>query len=139
MSLTPEELEQFPARYRWLLKLFLKLPTPRLPYFVLKRFPEMEGMFWAVGVPVFLVAYFLFSVWFVSFLSEHVIFPFNLTLGLLIPAIIFVFFARIQLERTLLWWKNIRNQSPEWNVSKVVEELTALFREQRRKTKRGTA
>jgi len=126
------ELQHLPRHYRWLLKLFLKLPTPGFPYFVLKRLPEIEGVFWAVGIPVFLVAYFLFSVWLVAFLSLHVVFPLNLMLGLLIPAVIFVFFLRIQLKRTILWWRSLQNPSRRWDVSKAVEEYAELIRKQKR-------
>lgn len=128
-----EELEQIPPRYRWLIKLFLKFPNPSFPYFILKKLPEIEGVFWAVGVPIFLTIYFSSSVWLFAFLSFHVIFPFNILLGLFIPAIIFVFFLRIQLERTILWWKNLRSPSKEWDISKIVDEFAELTRKQRQR------
>jgi len=116
----------------------MKFPNPSFPYFVLRRLPEIEGVYWAVVVPLLLIVYFLFSIWFVVFLSMHVVFPFNLLLGLLIPFIIFVFFLRIQLERTVLWWKNIHSpQKEEWDVSKAVEELAKLRREKRQRETQG--
>jgi len=133
VSLSREELEQIPQRYRWLLKLFLKLPNPSFPYFVLRRLPEIEGVFWAIIVPVFLILYFLFSVWFFGFASLHLTFPLNLLLGLLMPAIIFVFFVRIQLERTIHWWKNLSSTRQEWDISKIVEEFAELTRAQQRR------
>jgi len=138
--LSREELERIPLRYRWFLKLLLKLPNPGLPFFILRKLPEIEGIFWAVIAPIFLILYFFFSVWFVAFLSLHVIFPFSLLLGLLIPTVIFVFFIRVQLERTVLWWKNLQSRPRELDISKVVEEFAELIREQRRRrTKRVAA
>lgn len=131
--LSREELDQIPPRYRWLIKLFLRLPNPGLPFFVLRKLPGIEGIFWSVVTPILLTIYFLFSIWFVAFLSLHFIFPFNLLLGLLIPAIIFVFFLRIQLERTILWWKSLQSPGKEWDISKVVEELAELTRKQRQR------
>jgi len=133
--LSREELDRIPPRYRWLIKLFLKLPNPGFPYFVLKKLPEIEGIFWAIVTPFLLTLYFLSSIWLIAFLSLHFIFPFNLLLGLFIPAIIFVFFLRIQLERTILWWKSLQNSHNEWDISKAVEELAELTRKQKAKAK----
>lgn len=133
MFLSREELDQIPPRYRWLIKLFLKLPNPSFPYFVLKKLPGIEGIFWAVVTPILLTLYFLSSIWLIAFLSLHVIFPFNILLGLLIPAVIFVFFLRIELERTILWWKNLQSPSKEWDISKAVEELSEVFKKKQTK------
>jgi len=133
VSLSREELDQIPPRYRWLIKLFLKLPNPGFPYFVLKKLPGIEGIFWAVVTPILLTLYFLSSIWLIAFLSLHVIFPFNILLGLLIPAVIFVFFLRIELERTILWWKNLQSPGKEWDISKVVEELSEVFKKKQTK------
>jgi hypothetical protein len=131
--LSREELDRIPLRYRWLVKLFLKLPNPGFPYFVLKKLPEIDGIFWAIVTPILLTLYFLSNIWLIAFLSLHFSFPFNLLLGLFIPAVIFVFFLRIQLERTILWWKSLQNSHNEWDISKAVEELVELTRKQRRR------
>ena len=131
--LTREELEQIPLRYRWLLKLFLRLPNPSIPFAVLKKLPEIEGVFWAVLAPIFLVLYFFFDIWLFSYLSLHFGFPLNVFLGLLMPAVVFVFFLRIQLERMILWWRNVRAGSREWEVSRRVEELVEAFKKQRKR------
>jgi len=128
VSLKKEELEQIPVRYRWLVKLLMKLPNPSFPNVIVSRLPEIEGIFWAVVIPLLLLIYFFFSVWFVVFLSIHVIFPFNILLGLLMPSIFFVFFLRIQLERTILAWKNTVSPHKVWDVSDVVEELRTRLR-----------
>jgi len=131
--LSREELNEIPLRYRWLVKLLLRLPNPSLPYFVLRRLPEMEGFFWAIVTPVFLVLYFFFSVWLVNVLSLRVVFPFNLLLGLLIPTVIFVLFLRVQLERAVHWWRNLKSPHGEWQTSKVAKELEELFKKQQEK------
>jgi len=132
--LSKEELEKIPLRYRWLLKVLLRLPNPRIPFFVVKRITWFEGIFWALVVPVSLILYFFFSVWFTAFLALHVAFPLNWIVGLLIPAVFLVFFLRIEVERTILWWRHIHAQSEEWDVGKRVAELEEIFR--RRKSKR---
>ena len=136
VQLQKEELEHVPRRYRWLLKLFLKFPSPGFPFFVLKRLPEIEGFFWTVGVPIFLLLYFLFSIWFFAFLSSYVIFPFNVLFGLLVPAVFFVFFLRIELERTILWWRNLQTPSKQWDIPQAVEELAQFLKEQRQRKER---
>lgn len=127
--LSSEELEQIPRRYRLILKLILKLPLPAFPGFVLKRLPEIEGVFWAILVPIFLILYFFFGIWWFATASLLFSFPFNLMLGLIVPAVVFVFFLRLQLERTILWWKNLKGDHREWDVSKAVREYIALLRE----------
>ena len=132
MSLSPEDLEQIPRHYRWLLKLFLKLPNPRLPFFLTRRLPEIEGLYWAVIVPIFFVLLFYLIVYLVPFLSLHFAFPLNIIIEFLILLPLPIMFLRIQAERTLLLWKTYRSTSTEWNVTKVVEELFELRRKQRK-------
>jgi len=131
--LSREEYERIPPRHRWLLKLVLKFPNPSFPYFLLRKFPEIEGVFWTVVVPVFMSLYFLFNAWLIATLSLFVSFPFNILLGLSIPAIIFLFFLRIQLERTIHWWRNLKSPVREWDISKATKELIELLREQQKK------
>jgi len=134
--LSSEELERIPLRYRLLVKILLRLPNPSLPYFILKRFPELEGFFWSLIVPLLLTLYFFFNAWAFPYLSTLVGFPLNVIFGFIIPAVIFVFFLRIQIERTILWWKNIHSQQKEWEPSKRVEELISLLEKQRRRKPR---
>jgi len=135
LLLSRDELERIPARYRLLVKILLKLPNPSLPFFFLKHFPGFEGIFWAILTPLF-VAFLSFSYfWSIPFLSLHFSFPLNVIIAFLIPAIFFVFFLRIQLERTILWWKNIHEEPREWQTSKRVEELVELLNRQRKRKK----
>lgn len=131
--LSQDELEQIPLPYRLVVKMLLKLPNPSLPFFILKRFPEFEGILWAAGVPILLFLYFLLNFFLVAYLSLHVVFPLSVIITLIIPIVIFLFFLRIQLERTILWWRNIHEPPKEWQTSKTMEELVELFRRQQKR------
>lgn len=135
--LSREELEQLPFLYRLVVKVLLKMPNPSLPFFVLKKFPEFEGILWAVVTPSLLILYFFFNIWLFSLSGLRVGFPINLIVifGVMIPAVIFVFFLRIQIERTILWWRNIHEPQKEWDAPKRVEELIELFEKQRMRKK----
>lgn len=130
-----DELERIPTRYRWLVKVMLKLPNPSLPFFVLKHLPEFEGIFWGLVTPLFMAMYVYFFAWLIPFLTLTIGFPLNVIFGFAIPAVVFVFFLRIQLERTILWWKGIHEEPREWQVSKRVEELIELLNRQQRRKK----
>jgi ABC-type transport system involved in cytochrome bd biosynthesis fused ATPase/permease subunit len=136
MSLTPEDLEQIPRRYRWLIRLFQKIPNPRVPFFLADRLPEIEGLYWAVIVPIFLVLLFYLIVYLVPFLSLHFAFPFNVLIDFLILLPVPLIFLRVQFERAVLLWKSYKSSQIEWNVTKVVEELFELRRKQKRETKK---
>jgi len=131
--LTREELEQIPLRYRWLLKLFLRLPTPSIPFAVLKRLPEIEGVFWTIIVPILLTLYFFFNVWLITFTARFFGFPLNIIVSFLIPGVAYVFFIRIYVKRAILWWRNVHERPREWEVPKRVEELIELFKKQQRR------
>jgi len=133
--LSHDELKRIPVRYRLLIKMLLQLPNPRLPFFVLKHFPELEGILWAMIAPLFLVLYFLFSLWLFSFATIHFGFPLNYVFGFSISATIFVFFLRIQLERTIIWWKNIQKEPKEWQTAKRVKELVEILNKQQTRKK----
>jgi hypothetical protein len=117
------------------MKIFLKLPNPRLPFFILRRFPEFEGILWAVVVPILLGLYFCFSIWLFPSATLLFGFPLNYIFGLMIPAMIFLFFLRIQLGRVILWWRNIHEPLKEWDTSKRVEEWVQLLKKQQRRKK----
>lgn len=134
-SLSRDELEQIPFRYRLLVRILLKFPNPCLPFFILRRFPEFEGIMWAVVAPILLTLYFFFNIWLFPLLAILVGFPLNVIFGFIVPAVIFLFFLRIQIERTILWWRNIHKQSKEWEPSKRVEELIELIERQHRRKK----
>jgi hypothetical protein len=129
------ELEQIPFRYRLLVKTLLKLPIPGFPFFILKHFPEFEGIFWSIFTPILLMLYAWFQFWWFVFLSTFVGFPLNVIFGFALPAVIVIFFLRIQLERAILRWKKSHEPTKEWVPSKSVEELLELFERQRKRKK----
>lgn len=131
--LSREELEQVPRRYRLFLKLFMRFPNLRFPYFVVRKLPWFEGIFWALLVPVFLVVYFFFTFWFYLALSLLVGFPFNVIIWLLIPSVLFIMFLRIQFERIILFWRSLRSQSNDWDIPKLTEEFSLLIEKQHKK------
>jgi hypothetical protein len=133
--LSQDELEQLPLRYRLLVRFFLKLPNPSLPFFILRRFPEFEGILWAVVIPIILVLHFYFIVWLFPSATLLFGFPLNYIFGLMIPAMIVLFFLRIQLARVILWWRNVHEPLEEWDTSKLVEEWVQLLKQQQRRKK----
>jgi len=133
--LSRDELEQIPLPYRIVVKVLLKLPNPRLPFFLLRKFPELEGIIWAVVAPVVVVSYAYCFALLIPFLSLHFSFPWNIVIGFLIPVIILLFFIRVQLERAIHWWRNIYQPSKEWKVSEKVEELLKDFQKQQKAKK----
>jgi len=135
--LSREELERVPLLYRWILKVLLRLPNLGFPTFVLKRFPEIQGLFWAIFVPALLILYFFIDFMLILVLSYAVSFPFNVLIGLLVPGLIFVVFLRVQLERTISWWRNLQGPNKEWDVSQVTKEFIEMLKKQQ--TKKGNA
>lgn len=135
--LTQEDLKQIPLRYRLFVKILLKLPIPSLPFFVLKHAPELEGFLYFLFLPMVLAVYYWFGMWLIAFLSLTFGFPLNIILWLLIPGLIFVFSLRLQLERTILWWKAISQQPRDWHISEKVEELIELLDRQRKGKKKS--
>lgn len=130
-----DEIRQIPFRYRLLINTLLKLPNPSVPFFILKRFPGFEGILWAVVAPILLSLYFWFNVWLFPLLTRLIGFPLNYVFGLMIPLVIFLFFLRIQLERTILWWRNIHEPLKQSDTSRLVEEWVQLLKKQQRKKK----
>jgi len=131
--LSREELEEVPRRYRWLLKLFLKFPNPSLPQFILNKLPWLEGVFWGILVPVFLVSYFFFSIWLLVALTLFMSFPFNVLLWLSLPMIVLVLFLRIEIERTILFWRSLRSKHKDRDIAKVTKEFFLLLEKQQKR------
>ena len=131
--LSQEELDRVPILYRWTLKLLLRFPNLGFQTFILRRFPEVQGIFWAILVPALLILYFLVGFSLVLFLSYSVSFPFNVLIGLLIPAFVFVAFLRIQLERTVAWWRSLQSPTKEWDISRVTAEFIEILKKQQAK------
>jgi len=117
------------------MKMLLKLPNPSLPFFILRRIPEFEGILWAMIVPILLILYFWFSIWSFPYFTILFGYPLNVISAFLIPAMIFVLFLRVQLERGILLWRSISRPSKAWDPSKRAKELIDLLKKQQRKTR----
>jgi len=117
------------------MKMLLRLPIPSFPFFILKRLPEFEGIFWGIIAPILLFIYAGFQFWWFVFLSALVGFPLNVIFGFALPAVIIIFLLRIHLGRAILLWKNSREPTKEWFPAKSVEELIELFERQRKRRK----
>lgn len=101
-------------------RLLLSLPNVKL-----QSLPGiMQGMFWAVILPLFLGTEALVTFCLISFLPP----PINLIATLAIPAVIFIAFVKIALDRFIVWWNGLVScQTQQWNVSEKVTEYTELM------------
>lgn len=110
-----------------LYRLLLKLPAPNLSS-LYADWPWLEGIVAAIILPCLVVACGWITLW--IWLSAPFGFPFNFFAGLSITFIILVFWARIQVERTLNAAANL-GKSQTYNVSKSVQEYMELLDKQR--------
>jgi len=119
------DIEKLPLIY----KLIMKIPLPSLTTF----FGELHGIFWAVIVPIFIVATFLSG--FVTLV--YFPFPINVITFAIVPTTIFLFFLRVTVERFINEWNAMVNESKlDWNVDKLVNEyLEILDRQKKREEK----
>jgi len=62
-------------------------------------------------------------------------FPLNILIVLLPPTVIFVVYVRIELEKTINWWKNVFGSPITWDSAKTTAELMELFQKQQNKKK----
>jgi len=128
-------LRRLPLKQRILTKLMLKIPVPRIPFFVTRTMPEIEGIFHGLILPLLLSLMMLLMVWLLPTVTLLFGFPLNLFLTLLVPASVFIAYVRIELERTINWWKSVFDSPIEWDSSKSVKELIELLKKQRNKAK----
>jgi len=104
----------------WLYRLILKLPKVSLESIS----GDLQGVYWAVVVPIFLLCEFLLSL----FLLLAFPFPINLVVTGIIPVTIFAVFVKVQLERFMTWWDlTFRSQPMKWDVKKATEEYIKLL------------
>lgn len=127
--------QEMPRRYRIFTKLMLKLPSPRIPFFVLQRFPLIEGILHGLMMPIFMYVIGIITLWLLVTTTIAVGFPLNIIIVLVPPTAIFAIYARNQLERTISWWKTTFGSPIKWDTSKSVSELIELFKDQQKKAK----
>jgi len=117
------ETEPDEVRLPWIYRIILKLPKIEVS-------PELQGVYWAIVIPIFLVCEFFLSL----FLLLVFQFPINLVMVSIIPVAIFVVFVKVQLERFVNWWNaTFRSQLMKWDIEKTTEEYIKLLQKQKSK------
>jgi len=110
----------------WIYRLILKLPKLSLE----SLSEDLQGVYWVVVIPIFLVCEFFLSL----FLLSAFPFPINLVVTSIIPVAILIVFVKIQLERFMNWWDlTFRSQPMRWDVKESVEEYVRLLQKQKRR------
>lgn len=128
---TEPPYSQMPFIYRLIMKFLLKLPNPSIPFFIIKRFPMLEGIYYGILLPIFVFISGALTLWLYPTATAKFGFPLNILAVLLLPTAVFIIFVRMQLHRTMSFWKSIHNQPKEWETSKNVAELIELFQKER--------
>jgi len=127
---------EMPLRYRLFSKLLLKLPNPSMPFLVLKRFHLFEGLFYGLLLPLFMFLSGVFLLLLFPVATQTFAFPLNYVVVLILPTVIFLFYVRIELERTINWWRSVFGSPTEWDSAKSVDELIQIFKKQQIKAKK---
>ncbi|MBS7636091.1 hypothetical protein KEJ37_01895 [Candidatus Bathyarchaeota archaeon] len=123
----PEEktFSKIPLVYRVILKV-PKLSIEGFP-------PEWQGIFWAVGLPLFVVGIFWLNFVLLVF-SE---FPINYTLSGVMNLAILLFIARILVERKLKLEGALLNEKGfNWDVDQKAHEYIELLKKWRSKSQK---
>ncbi|MEM0357826.1 MAG: hypothetical protein QXL77_05580 [Candidatus Bathyarchaeia archaeon] len=107
----------------WFYRLILKIPGTEF-------LGNAGGVFWAILMPIFLVAEFFFSL----FLLVAFPFPINIILVSVIPAITLALFVKISLKRFINWWNaNFGESRFNWNMEKTLDEYIVILQRKRGK------
>ncbi len=123
-------------RDRVLVKLLMRFPTPRIPFFVVRKLPLVEGIIHGIFVPVFMFLVGLFMFWLIPTMTFVFGFPLNIIITLGVLGLFLAVFVRIELERAIQWWRGAFGSPVQHDTSKTVEELVELFKKQQnRKSK----
>lgn len=135
-----EDLESFYSkmrlRHQILVKLLMKIPIPGMPFIISRKLPLLEGIFHGMILPVFVFLIGIFTYWLIPTATIMFGFPSNIVIILIVLTLPFALFARIELERSINWWKGAFGSSTQWDTSKTAQELVELFKKQQEKTKR---
>jgi len=106
------EEKDLPILYRFL----IKIP--------LKSLGSSSGIFWALVCPILVFLNFFFDFFILVYFS----FPINIILALVVPAVVFILFVRVILERFISWWNNfVVGGYVERDVEKVLDEYITLI------------
>lgn len=127
---------EMPLKYRFIVKLLLKLPNPSIPSLVLKRAPFLEGIIAGLILPLLVYLMGIATLWLFVVTTLAIGFPLNYIIVLIPPTIIFIIFIRIQLKRTINLWRSVFGSPTVWDSAKSLDELMELFKKQQNKIKK---
>lgn len=104
----------------WFYRLVLKLPFPS------QSLPEnLQGIFWAIIVPIFITLEFFIAI----FLLILFPFPINIFFAGSIPAVIFLIFVKVQLQRLInMWNAEVKQRHFKWDLDKISKEYFSLLK-----------
>ena len=106
------EEKDLPIPYRFL----IKIP--------LKSLGSSSGIFWALVCPILVFLNFFLDFFILVYFS----FPINIILALVVPAVVFILFVRVILERFINWWNNfIVSRYVERDLEEVLDEYLTLI------------
>ena len=106
------EEKDLPFPYRFL----IKIP--------LKSLGSSSGIFWALVCPVLIFLNFFFDFFILVYFS----FPINIILALAVPAVVFILFVRVVLERFINWWNNfVVSGYVKRDLGEVLDEYITLI------------
>ena len=123
-------------RARLLVKLLRKIPVPRMPFLITRKLPLVEGIFHGMMLPVSVFLTVIFMYWLIPTATLMFGFPLNMVIILIVLGLFVALFARIELERSTHWWRDVFGSPVQWDTSKTLEELAELFKKQQRKKAR---
>ena len=106
------EEKDLPIPYRFL----IKIP--------LKSLGSSSGIFWALVCPILIFLNFFFDFFILVYFS----FPINIILALVVPAVVFILFVRVVLERFINWWNNfVVSGYVKRDLGEVLDEYITLI------------
>ena len=127
---------EMPLRYRLLAKLLKKIPIPRMPFLITRKLPLVEGVFHGMMLPIFVFLVGILMFWLIPTATLVFGFPLNIAVLSIVLGLFVALFARIELERSIHWWRAVFGSPAQWDTSKTIEELVELFKKQQRKKAR---
>jgi len=106
------EEKDLPILYR----LLIKIP--------LKSLGSSSGIFWAFVCPILVFLSFFFNFFILIYFS----FPINIILAFVVPAVVFILFVRVILERLINWWNNfVVSRYVKRNLEEILDEYITLI------------
>lgn len=126
IAMTKDELKEIKEKdLPWFYRLLLKIPGDEF-------LESAGGVFWAILMPIFLVAEFFFSFFLIVFFP----FPVNIALVSTIPTVTFMLFAKISLKRFINWWNaNFGESRFIWDVEKALDEYLSILKRKKKSFK----